>query len=214
MRCTDGPCGELADVVIDPLARRVTHLVVQPADRPGDARLVPIDLAGPAEGEDQGIALSCTVADVAAREMIRESAYLRLGEVPVADPGWDVGVEDPYALPYYGSADDFAVGPTDIDPHAAWQYDRVPKGDVEIRRASSVWSADGHDVGRVDGFVVEESQHISAFVLEHGHLWGKRELVIPITAVADIESDRVTLTLTKDEVGELPSRRVHRRHGA
>ncbi len=212
VRCTDGPYGELADVVIDPLARRVTDLVVHASGRREEARLVPIELARQAEHGDRAIELSCTVAEVTAREAIRESAYLRLGEFPVADPGWDVGVEDPYALPYYETVDDFAVGPTEIDPHAVWEYDRVPKGDVEIRRASSVWSADGHAVGHVDGLIVEDGQHIVAFVLEHGHLWGGREVVIPITAVAGIESDRVTLTLTTDQAGDLPSRRVRSRH--
>ena len=64
----------------------------------------------------------------------------------------------------------------------------------------------------MDGLIVEDGQHIVAFVLEHGHLWGGREVVIPITAVAGIESDRVTLTLTTDQVGDLPSRRVRSRH--
>ena len=42
-------------------------------------------------------------------------------------------------------------------------------------------------------------------MLEHGHLWGKREVVIPIGAVARVETDAVVLTLSKDEVGALES---------
>jgi len=30
VRCTDGTCGTLSRVVVDPLAREVTHLLVQP----------------------------------------------------------------------------------------------------------------------------------------------------------------------------------------
>ena len=73
--CADAPFGELADVVVDPLTRRVTHLVVQPHGRRPDARLVPIDRARPAE---TGIALSCSHADVEAMERLYESAYLRV----------------------------------------------------------------------------------------------------------------------------------------
>jgi hypothetical protein len=51
---------------------------------------------------------------------------------------------------------------------------------------------------------------ITHFVLERGHLWGKREVTIPIGTVAKVETDVVTLSLSKDEVGELPSARVHR----
>ena len=81
--CTDGEVGELADVVIDPIQRRVTHLVVQPHGNLGPARLVPADLAG---GEGQGISLRCTRAEVDGFPTVRESAYLRTGELPHDDP--------------------------------------------------------------------------------------------------------------------------------
>jgi hypothetical protein len=68
-----------------------------------------------------------------------------------------------------------------------------------------VLSSDGHHLGHVDGFVVDGEQRITHLVLEHGHLWGKRELTIPISAVAEIMSDAVTLGLSKDQVGALPS---------
>ena len=45
VRCTDDAFGELADVVIDPTTRRVTHLVVQPRRPSEPARLVPVDRA-------------------------------------------------------------------------------------------------------------------------------------------------------------------------
>jgi hypothetical protein len=46
--------------------------------------------------------------------------------------------------------------------------------------------------------------------LERGHLWGRREVTIPIGAVAKVETDTVTLRMSREEVGELPSVRVHR----
>ena len=95
-------------------------------------------------------------------------------------------------------------------PHAMWNYDHIPKGDVEIRRASPVRSADGHHLGHVDGFLIDGPDHIGHLVLEHGHLRGKREVVIPIGAVARVETDEIVLALSKDEVGALESHRVHR----
>lgn len=38
--CTDGACGAVSRVVVDPVARAVTHLVVEPAHRQGLGRLV------------------------------------------------------------------------------------------------------------------------------------------------------------------------------
>jgi hypothetical protein len=103
------------------------------------------------------------------------------------------------------------LGAVDLDPHVMLSYDRIPMGEVEIRRASSVTSADGHHLGHVDGFVLDGEQQIAHLVLEHGHLWGRREVVIPAVAVARVETDAVVLTLSKDAVGALPSARVHRR---
>ena len=65
--------------------------------------------------------------------------------------------------------------------------------------------ADGHRLGKVDGFLVDDGDAITHFVLERGHLWGRREVTIPINAVAHVFTDAVTLTLTKDEVGRAAS---------
>ena len=211
VRCTDDAFGELADVVIDPQTRRVTHLVVQPHHRAEQARLVPVERAQAGETGDAAISVGCTIAEMSEFEFVRESAYLRIGEVPVGDPDWHVGIEEPLALPPPTELGTFGAGGVDIDPHVMLSYDRIPLGEVEIRRASSVASADGHHLGHVDGFVLDSEHQIAHLVLEHGHLWGRREVVIPALAVARVETDEVVLTLSKDAVGALPSARVHRR---
>ena len=57
VRCTDGVYCELADIVIDPLEKRVTHLVVQPEHGEGKRRLVPIQLAQGRDDEQREIEL-------------------------------------------------------------------------------------------------------------------------------------------------------------
>lgn len=211
--CRDGPFGELADVVIDPTSRRVTHLVVQPHHRHGLARLVPVEEADAARGADSEVLLRCSIEEVRRMELVQAFAYLQLGEFPIADPDWDVGVESVLALPYYdssgmgGYATDY---PMDYDPRVGISYDRIPKGEVEIRRTSTVCSADGHDLGRVDGFLVDAGEQITHLVLEHGHLWGRRDVTITIGAVTKVQTDAVTLSLTKDAVEALPAVPVNR----
>jgi len=210
VRCNDGLYGELADVVIDPLEKRVTHLVVRP-EHAVDRRLVPIHLAKSRDDKQREIELGCTLDEAQKFESVHEAAYLRLGESPAQDPDWDVGAMDVLASPYYTSID---VGqfPDQLDPYSTMSYDRVPKGKVEIRRTSAVISAEGHSLGEVDGFVVDADEYITHFVLERGHLWGRKEVTIPIGAVARVESDAVYLALSKDEVGALPAIHVGR-HG-
>jgi sporulation protein YlmC with PRC-barrel domain len=207
VNCTDGPFGELADVVIDPTKRRVTHLVVEPHGDHGKAKLLPIELANTEEGESPAIRVRCSLEEAGRLEPVEEYAYIRLGESPDLEPGWDIGVESVLVQPYYGYGPGlgYEAVPVEYDPHVS-----MTKGEVEIRRASEVTSADGHRLGEVDGFLVDDDDAITHFVLERGHLWGRREVTIPINAVASVHTDSVTLTLTKDEVGELPSVPVHR----
>lgn len=208
--CTDGYFGDLADVVIDPIGRRVTHLVVEPHLVHRLARLVPVELAEVGEGARRGISLRCTTEELWRLLPVQEFTFLRVGEFVADDPDWDVGIQEVLAMPYYETE---ALGGyiPDPDPHVGISYDRVPKGEVEIRRSSVVDSADGHQLGHVDGFLVDEDdEHITHVVLEHRHLWERREITIPIGAVAEVKTDRVTLRLSKDEVGELESVPVRR----
>jgi sporulation protein YlmC with PRC-barrel domain len=208
VRCSDDELGTLADVVIDPTTKRITHLVVDPShEELVGARLVPVDLAKGSNDESSGISLSCTIEEASKLPDVHEFAYLRVAEFPLDDPDWDVGIQDVLATPYYESTGLGYAG--DLPTNVGVTYDRIPKGDVEIRRSSPVYSSDQHHLGHVDGFVVD-GEHVTHLVLERGHLWGRREVTIPIGAVSKVENDAVTLSLSKDEVGDLPAARVHR----
>jgi sporulation protein YlmC with PRC-barrel domain len=208
IQCSDREVGELADLVIDPTTRQVTHLVVRMHAHEGPARLVPVDLVENSSADD-GITLRCPADDLNSFDVVDRFAYVRTGDFPVEDPRWDVGVSELLMAPYY-EATGLGEYPGAYDPNTGVAYDRIPKGEAEIRRSSEVTTKDGAPAGRVDGFVVDGEQHITHFVLERGHLWGKREVTIPIGAVERIETDAVTLSLTKDEIGALPAARVHR----
>jgi sporulation protein YlmC with PRC-barrel domain len=74
---------------------------------------------------------------------------------------------------------------------------------VEVRRGDHVYATDG-TIGKVQGLVIDPSDHhVTHVLLDEGHLWGKKRVAIPISAVKDA-GDGVRLTLTKDEVRDLP----------
>jgi sporulation protein YlmC with PRC-barrel domain len=196
VRCIDGPFGELADVVIDPTSRRVTHLVVEPHRRDGVARLIPIELVAPESGRG-AVSLRCTVEDARRFPHVQEFAYLRLGESPANDPDWDIGIENVLALPYYHAYAELGPQPFEFETSVSMTYDRIPKGDVEIRRASEVKSSDGQRLGHVDGFLIDVDDQITHLVLERGHLWGRREVAIPIGSVSRVVTDSVVGTSHK-----------------
>jgi uncharacterized protein YrrD len=211
VRCADGDLGELADIVIDPTTRRVTHLVVEPKHEYFTPRLVPVDLVG--SGDALPIVLTCSLEEAGKLEHAEEVAYLRLGEFPVDDPRYDVQVTEMLALPYYEGLDMPTAGVTTYGQGVDVRYQRVPKGELEIRRKSPVISSDSHRLGHVDGLVVAEGE-VTHVVLEHGHLWGKREIAVPIGAVEGVNEEGVKLSIAKDDVERLDQVHVHRwQHG-
>ena len=191
-------------MVIDTNTRRVTHLIVAPSDRPELARLVGIERARGGDERDAPIVLTCTAEELDRLEAVHHTAYLQLGDQLAEDPGRTTGIEEVSSLSSYegfapGGIDTGAL-PTDFDPHVTASYDLIPQGGVEIRRRSAVTSADGHHLGHVDGFGLDDDHRITEVVLVHGHLWGKRDIHIPMTDVATIDNDELVLSVSRDEV--------------
>src|SRR4051812_13866738 len=198
--------GEVADVVIDPVSRRLTHVVVEAND--GQARLVPASLVSGSEPDGHELVMTCSKAEFDALRSILEFSYVSLDEFPTSDGDSDVGVETVISMPLYG-AEEFGDYAGEVGSSVGLAYHRIPKGEAEVRRSSAVISADGHQIGAACGFVLYEDR-VTHVVLERGHLWGTRDVTIPIDAVKSIATDELTLSIDKDEVSALPSVRVHR----
>jgi sporulation protein YlmC with PRC-barrel domain len=197
--CSDGGCGQLSRVVVDPVARALTHLVVGPKHRQGRGRLVPIDLVDATADE---IRLRCSAAEFDALEGAEERHFL---PEPSEEMGYGAG--QALAWPYYGLGG--GIGGTGMDgiglatPEIIIE-DRVPAGEVEVRRGEHVRATDGN-IGRVRGLVIDpKDHHVTHVLLDEGHLWGKKEIAIPIGAVKDVAADGVRLSLTRDQVRDLP----------
>jgi sporulation protein YlmC with PRC-barrel domain len=87
---------------------------------------------------------------------------------------------------------------------SAVTYEKLPIGEVAVRRGDHVHATDGR-IGRVRGLVIDQhDDHVTHLLLDEGHLWGKKEVAIPISAVTSVD-DGVVLTLSKDEVRDLPA---------
>jgi len=70
--CKSGPCGKLTRVIIDPVKRTLTHLVVEP--RHGETgRLVPLKLVGHSSPDQ--IDLACTQQEFDALDASQETDY-------------------------------------------------------------------------------------------------------------------------------------------
>ncbi len=193
---TDGVCGEVSRVVVDPIARAVTHLVVEPKGRRGLGRLVPLDLVDATTGE---IRLRCTMAQFEKLDSAEETQFVP-GTRGYAAYGADQVLSWPYSS-LGGSASVSGDMVTGVSQTVT--YDAVPLGEVAVRRGEHVHATDG-DIGQVQGLVIDpRNHHVTHVLLQEGHLWGRKEVAIPISAVTGVEGG-ICLNITKHEVQDLP----------
>jgi sporulation protein YlmC with PRC-barrel domain len=179
--CADGPAGKVTRVIIDPATETVTHLVIEPRHRIGAGRLVPLDLVDATVG---GIRLRCTVEE--------------FGELAAAEETELVdGLAGGLALGGFGPPLGVAA------PVQAVVQDVVPLGEEGIERGEPVHALDG-EIGRVEGLRVDPGDHrVTHVLLQEGHLWGRREVAIPASAVIKVEGG-IWLSLTREQVAALP----------
>jgi hypothetical protein len=206
VRCGIDVVGDVADVLLDPVRRRLTHVAVQTPDKA--VRLVPAELVARGPDAPRDLTLTCTKAELLKLEPIGHFAFVHFSELPTPDPDSDIGVENMFAVPYYEPT---ALGDYvgDFEAGVGVTYDEIPKGEAELRRASGVRTADGHTLGHVDGFILQDVE-VTHVVLEYRHLWRARHVAVPVDAVETIETDSVTVGLSHDEVRALRKARGHR----
>ena len=87
---------------------------------------------------------------------------------------------------------------------------QIPAGELAVKRGARVEATDGY-VGTVDEFVINsKNSHITHLVMREGHLWGKKDVIIPVSAMDDTHDDTVFLNIDKHQVESLPTFPVQR----
>src|SRR6478736_4527751 len=119
--CTDGHCGEVRRLIIDPATETVTHLVIQPGHRQEAGRLVPVHLVETTDGE---IRLRCTRAD-----------FDKLDHAAERDM-----VAGPESLQMVGRYGRMTAGAL---RHATVLEDVIPVGEKEVGPGDQVHAVDG-----------------------------------------------------------------------
>ena len=174
--CVDGPGGKVSRVIIDPATETVTHLVIEPKNRLGVGRLVPLDLVDTTAGD---IRLRCTVEEFGTLEPAQETELVDDVTGVLSAP---MGITSPVP---------------------AILQDVVPLGEADVDRGDPVHALDG-EIGRVQGLLVDPDDHrVTHVLLQEGHLWGRKKVSIPVSAVTGIENG-IRLSLTKKQGEDLP----------
>jgi sporulation protein YlmC with PRC-barrel domain len=195
VHCMDGFFGRSTYVILNPITKEVSHLVVREDEAPHTERLVPVRLVK--ETTPDLILLDCDRHKLALLRPFIETEFLQT-RLPEVDYGADQYMIAPLIAPVMERV------------VLEQKFKAIPPGELAVHRGAHVEAADGR-VGRVDEFVVEPgSGHITHLLLREGHLWGDEEVTIPVSEIAEIEADVVHLKLTKKQIEALPTIKVER----
>lgn len=202
VECTDGICGRSAYVLINPLLDQATHLVVREDSAPNTEYIVPVDAMS--ETIVDTIRLRCSKAELEKMPPFIKTTFV---EKKVWDGNFGYssgrnGTGPFYYLPYVTS---------EITMQVPVEQQQIPPGELAVSRGTRVEALDGY-IGRIDEFVVNpENGHMTHLVMREGHLWGQKDVVIPVAAMGDTREDTVFLNLDRHQIESLPTFPVHRR---
>jgi sporulation protein YlmC with PRC-barrel domain len=183
--CKNGPCGKVTHVIIKPTTEKITHIVVGNGMFPETRFLIPIERVS--ESDPEQIQLDCQVEEVA--------------KMPVFDQVQFIASD---LNGYRGSS--FYIWPYYIPegPYIRLEKEHIPADELIIRRGASVEATDG-PVGRVDEFLINPiTDHITHLVLREGHLWGKKDISVPVKEIDHYQDNTVHLKLDKKGIEALP----------
>jgi len=188
IECTDGDCGKSTNVIVNPVNRQVTHIVIEEkslSDNP--TRLVPISKVS-GSTQDQ-ITLSCTI-----EELDKMPPFIVTNFIQESAPGMAYQSGDAYTFPY-------VVNDT---AYASVKEQNIPVGELALYSGMRIEANDGK-VGKLDELVLDkDSGEISHLLMREGHLWGNREVSLPVSAVDFCDSEVIYLKLDKVAVKDLP----------
>ncbi len=193
VKCRNQECGKIICVIINPVSKLITHIVVQEKGLIGIERLIPVEEI--LESQTDQITLRCSLEEFSKFESFTETHFIG-GEEQLLD----YEAEHYYYFPF--STADFGDG---------FEYERwyeevecIPHGELGIHRGAAVHATDGK-VGQVDEFLISPTDDkISHLVLREGHLWGQKLVTIPVSEIDRMETDLVYLKLSKQEIEKLP----------
>jgi hypothetical protein len=196
--CSDGLGGKVSRLVMDPVALTVTHLVIEPKHRAEPGRLVPVHLV---DTTADHLRLRCSIAEFDKLELAEETE-LAEGLDYAGGYGQAEAVQSFGGMGSMGgSGMGIGMGLGHSAPVVV--HDVVPLGETDVQRGESVHALDG-EIGKVQGFLVDPGDnHITHVLLQEGHLWGRKEVSIPISAVIGVDAG-IRLNITKKQVEDLP----------
>lgn len=202
----DEEIGKLSRVVLDPVSREVTHIVIEKGLLFPEDKVVPIDMVDTSR-EDK-ITLESGIDNFDELTPFEQTYFVDASEVDwdqttTTTRGPDYGYTPAYYYypPFGGFAGyagyAYASRPVETERN-------IPEDTIPLQEGVDVISADGEKVGSVEQiFVDSETNQTTHFLISSGVLFKERKLV-PIHWVQNILEDAIHLAVSSRLLNNLP----------
>ena len=194
VQCSDGACGETINVIVNPVSHTVTHFALKDKKLPNNpTRIVSMDKVASVTPDQ--ITLNCTVKEVSAMAPFLVDTF-----VQESGSGMAYRSGEAYTSQY-------VVNDTAYDNVREQQ---LPKDELAVYSGMEIEASDGK-VGKLDELVLDgDSGAITHIQMREGHLWGKKDVAIPVDDIDFTDGKTVYLNIDKDAVKALPAVKVKR----
>ena len=191
VNCSDGPFGYLDHIILKSINEEITHLVICDRNDRDLKYLVPIEFVS--KSNHKLIQLDCTEDELRSMPKFTKEEYIPR------------------------SVFTFQIKPYLVTPHAVLpgpfipiEVEQIPAGELAVKKGAVVEAIDG-PVGFIDEFLVDTSNNSPSHItLRQGHLWGQKDVTLPIEVLDRIEEDTVYLKISKKDIEALPTVPIHR----
>jgi uncharacterized membrane protein len=181
VECTDGLAGKSSSVIVNRETLQATHFVVKEREHPHTERLVPIKYVQ--ETAADRILLNCTINELQGMQEFVVSTFRQVEVVRYSTAGYG-------AAPFY----------TPVTETFEVQQELVPKGGVSIRSGMEVQTSDGKAGRAVNLLEDHESGKITHFVLREAHLWGGKDIIVPVSFVDYVDKEAIHLNIDSQTI--------------
>jgi sporulation protein YlmC with PRC-barrel domain len=195
--------GEIERVVIDPVTKSVSHVVIEKGLLFPDDRVLPVNLIQETQGKEATLRIEAEkLGDLPKFEV---TEYVRLND------------EEQEQLPNPGVVPFYPMAPVPLwrpgltmtlesgEPLIEETERNIPTGEVALKEGADILDLDGKKVGEVDELLTNpESDQITDVIVSRGTIL-KEEKRIPITWVSHMDEKAIHLAVGPKILENLPT---------
>lgn len=193
--CTDGVVGKSSSIIVNRETLHPTHFVVKEKKKPHQERLVSINNVEKTEMDE--IHLNCKIEHVLKMEEFLVTTFTQVENMSYHPVG-------------YGTSMPFMYATQSVEHYEVKEMN-IPEGGVAISSGMTVLASDG-PVGRVADLLKDpKNNQITHFMMHETHLWGGKNIFVPLTLVRFVDNKGVNLKVDKEAISAMlavPSRRL------